>query len=175
MSRTAISNALISNTTPAPLSRRALLTSLGLSVLLASCARLQPPSRFDAVDVSDEALKGINSFRAENGLGPVTVDRSLVSLAKDQAGMMAAENKLSHEVGPDFVTRMNEGGFKKQTGAENVGAGHANVETTLASWQRSPLHRANLLMPDAVRIGMARADAPESRYRNYWALILAGK
>jgi uncharacterized protein YkwD len=37
------------------------------------------------------------------------------------------------------------------------------------------LHRANLLMPDAIRIGMARSDAPESRYRNYWALILAGK
>lgn len=155
-------------------SRRAILSLMGLSLALTACSSLKP-SRSDAVDVSAEALAGINAFRAENGLGPVTIDRGLVELAKDQAGMMAANNKLSHEVGADFVARMNEGGFKKQTGAENVGAGHANAETALASWQRSPLHRANLLMPDAVRIGMARADAPDTRYRNYWALILAGK
>ena len=156
------------------LSRRSLLTLAATAVVVSACSSLKT-SHYQAADVSHEALAGINSFRAENGLPPVTVDRGLVELAKDQAGMMAANNKLSHEVGPDFVQRMNEGGFKKQTGAENVGAGHADVESTLAAWQRSPLHRANLLMPDAVRIGMARSDAPESRYRNYWALILAGK
>ena len=155
-------------------SRRIFLSLTATTLLLSACSNFKS-SRFEAVDVSNEALEGINSFRAENGLPPVTIDRGLVELAKDQAGMMAANNKLSHEVGPDFVQRMNDGGYKKQTGAENVGTGHANVETTLASWQRSPLHRANLLMPDAVRIGMARSDAPESRYRNYWALILAGK
>jgi hypothetical protein len=155
-------------------SRRVFLTLTATALLVSACNSLKS-GRSDAVDVSHEALAGINAFRAENGLPPVVVDRGLVELAKDQAGMMAANNKLSHEVGPDFVQRMNDGGFKKQTGAENVGAGHANVETTLASWQRSPLHRANLLMPDAVRIGMARSDAPDARYRNYWALILAGK
>lgn len=156
------------------LSRRSVLILTATALLMSACSSVKT-SRYQANDVSHEALAGINSFRAENGLPPVTVDRGLVELAKDQAGMMAAHNHLSHEVGPDFIQRMNDGGFKKQTGAENVGAGHADVASTLASWQRSPLHRANLLMPDAVRIGMARSDAPESRYRNYWALILAGK
>jgi uncharacterized protein YkwD len=157
-----------------PLSRRSVITLTATALLVSACSSFKT-SQYQATDVSHEALAGINSFRAEHGLGPVTVDRGLVELAKDQAGMMAANNKLSHEVGPDFEQRMIEGGFKKQAGVENVGAGHADVETTLASWKRSPLHRANLLMPDAIRIGMARSDASESRYRNYWALILAGK
>ena len=88
---------------------------------------------------------------------------------------MAARQQLSHEVDGDFETRMIKGGYKKQAGAENVGAGHADVAETLAAWQRSPGHRANLLMPEATRFGMAKADAPETRFRNYWALILAGK
>ena len=146
------------------------LAGLGLS----GCVSL-PKSRYPAKDVSDEALAGINAFRAEHGLNALKIDAGLIELAKDQAGVMAAKQQLSHEVDGDFESRMNHGGFKKQTGAENVGAGHKDVEETLAAWQRSPGHRANLLMSDAVRFGMARADAPEARFRTYWALILAGK
>ena len=146
---------------------------LGLSAL-SGCVSL-PKSRYPARDVSEEALAGINAFRAENGLQPLKIDAGLIELAKDQAGAMAARQHLSHDVEGDFETRMNKGGYRKQAGAENVGAGHADVADTLAAWQRSPGHRANLLMPDAIRFGMAKADAPEARFRNYWALILAGK
>ena len=162
-----------------PLTRRFLgkrLLGLGMiaSAGLASCVSL-PKSRYPAHDVSELALAGINAFRAENGLQPLKIDTGLIELAKDQAGVMAARQQLSHEVDGDFESRMNKGGYKKQAGAENVGAGHADVAETLAAWQRSPGHRANLLMPEAIRFGMAKADAPEARFRNYWALILAGK
>ena len=164
---------------PVSCSRRQFLDRLGMGGLmlglgLTGCVTL-PKSRYPAKDVSEEALAGINAFRAEHGLVPLKIDSGLIELAKDQAGVMAAKQHLSHEVDGDFESRMNRGGFKKQVGAENVGAGHADVADTLAAWQRSPGHRANLLMPDAVHFGMARADAPEARYKNYWALILAGK
>jgi hypothetical protein len=57
--------------------------------------------------------------------------------------------------------------------AENVGAGHSSVEDAINAWIRSPHHHENMLMKDATRFGMVVADAPNSRYRNYWALDLA--
>lgn len=161
------------------LSRRSVVqtlfgTTVFASLGLSGCVSL-PKSRYPAHDVSQEALEGINAFRAENGLSPLKIDPGLIELAKDQAGVMAHRQHLSHEVDGSFESRMNQGGFKKQVGAENVGAGHKDVADTLAAWQRSPGHRANLLMPDAIRFGMAKAEAQESRYRLYWALIVAGK
>ena len=90
-----------------PLSRRSVITLTATALLVSACSSFKT-IQYQATDVSHEALAGINSFRAEHGLGPVTVDRGLVELAKDQAGMMAVNNKLSHEVGPDFEQRMIE-------------------------------------------------------------------
>ena len=44
----------------------------------------------------------------------------------------------------------------------------------LARWKASPQHNANMLIPQIRRIGIARMDAPTTRYRRYWALVLAG-
>lgn len=124
-------------------------------------------------DVSQEAVALINQFRANNGLGPVIVDSSLVDAARYQAVAMASANVLSHEIGGDFTTRMNSAGFYYANAAENVGAGHSSVEDAINAWIRSPHHHENMLMKDATRFGMVVADAPNSRYRNYWALDLA--
>ncbi len=42
----------------------------------------------------------------------------------------------------------------------------------LRRWQNSPEHNRNMLMPQVRRIGVARVDAPGTRYKRYWALIL---
>lgn len=147
--------------------------ALGLCGLLAACAT--GPERTGVVqDVTEEALPFINAFRRENGLPPVTADRGVIGAARTQARLMATADKLSHDVDGDLVKRLNGAGFAKSAAAENVGAGHASAERAIASWQRSPGHRANLLMKEAARIGMVRADSPGSRYRTYWALILVG-
>ena len=125
---------------------------------------------FRSVDVSYEAVGLINSFRAQNGLGPVSVDPTLVEAARYQAVAMASRDVLSHEVAGDFTTRMNNAGFVYANATENVGAGHTSVADAINAWIRSPHHRENMLMKDATRIGMVKADAPQSRYRTYWAL-----
>ncbi len=147
--------------------------ALGLCGFLAACAT---GPRRDAVvqDVTEEALPFINAFRRENGLPPVASDRGVIRAAETQARLMAEAEKLSHDVDGDLNKRLNRSGFAKNAAAENVGAGHASAERAVASWQRSPGHRANLLMKEATRIGMVRADSAGSRYRTYWALILVG-
>jgi len=159
-------------TTVTPL-RFAVMAALAL--ILAAC--VSTPTKFTGNvpvrDVSQEAVGLINKFRASNGLPPVMVDPSLVEAARYQAVAMASANVLSHEIGGDFTRRMNSAGFYYANAAENVGAGHTSVEDAINAWIRSPHHHENMLMKDATRIGMVVADAPNSRYRNYWALDLA--
>jgi len=152
------------------------LAMIGLvTCSLAACvsAPKQLTANVPVQDVSQEAVGLINQFRASNGLPPVIVDSALIDAARYQAVAMASANVLSHEIGGDFTSRMNSAGFVYANAAENVGAGHTSVADAINAWIRSPHHRENMLMKDATRIGMVRADAPNSRYRNYWALDLA--
>ena len=152
------------------------LAVIGMATcLLAACvsAPKQLTANVPVQDVSQEAVGLINQFRASNGLAPVIVDSALIDAARYQAVAMASANVLSHEIGGDFTSRMNSAGFVYANAAENVGAGHTSVADAINAWIRSPHHRENMLMKDATRIGMVRADAPNSRYRNYWALDLA--
>lgn len=128
-----------------------------------------------AQDVSAEALAYVNKFRASQGLGPVTIDPRLVEVAKFQAIAMATRDALTHEVAGDFTSRINAAGFEKSDAVENVGASHATVADTIESWIRSPYHNENMRLKNAKYMGMARADSPDSRYKNYWSLDLASE
>lgn len=155
--------------------RRILAVSLAL--LVAGCMSMSGNGerRVETQDVTMEAIKHINAFREKNGLKPVTYDSSLVSMASRQVVVMASKDVLSHEIDGDFVKRMNANGFRDAEGAENVGAGHASVERAINSWIASPGHRSNMLLKNATRVGVVRADAPWSRYRNYWGLVIASQ
>lgn len=143
-----------------------------MAIGLASCTTTRPAQNLSVgvVDVSPEAVGLINAFRASHGLGPLTIDSSLVETARYQAVAMASRDVLSHEVAGDFTTRMNNAGFVYALATENVGAGHRSVSDTIDAWIRSPHHRENMLMKEGTRMGMVKADAPQSRYRSYWAL-----
>jgi len=123
-------------------------------------------------DVSAEALAPLNKFRASRGLGPVTIDANLIEVAKYQSIAMASRDALTHEVSGDFTSRINGAGFTNSGAVENVGASHESAADAINSWINSPYHKENMLMKDATRMGMARADSPNSRYRNYWTLDL---
>ena len=69
---------------------------------------------------------------------------------------------------------MAEAGFGKTYAAENLGAGPETFDQVLGRWKTSAAHNRNMLMPQAKRVGIARVDAPETRYKRYWALVLAG-
>src|SRR3954451_13120565 len=56
---------------------------------------------------------------------------------------------------------------------EAVRAAGALSDRVIARWAASPGHNQNLLMPEARRIGLARADSPGLGYGRYWALVLA--
>ena len=59
--------------------------------------------------------------------------------------------------------------------AENIAAGFKTWADTFRSWQRSPGHNANLLQARADSVGVAVARNEQTRYKTYWALVIAEK
>ena len=114
----------------------------------------------------------ISAYREAHGLSPVTIDPGLMILAQAQASTMASANHLSHELAGTLDRRLNAAHHAKGYAVENVSAGYATADAALGGWQRSPGHNINLLDKKMRRMGIAAADAPGTRYKTYWALMM---
>ena len=151
---------------------------------LAGCAADRPPpagepTMYVSMAAPDAELDAaaaasmLSGYRANNGLAAVTVDPALMKLADQQARAMAGRDKLDHNVIRDFGERLEVAGYKSKVAAENIGAGYHTLAEAFSGWRDSPPHRRNMLLDGASRIGIAAAYAPKSKYRVFWALILA--
>jgi uncharacterized protein YkwD len=139
--------------------------ALGLAASPASAA----PRAKVAAPASEAAIAAalISAHRQAYGLGPVVVDARLNQAAEYQARANAASGGISHG---DFHGRVRAFGIRG-TAAENLAAGTASVEATVAMWKASSGHNANMLIPEIRRIGLARAIG--SGYGNYWTLVVS--
>jgi uncharacterized protein YkwD len=151
--------------------------------LLASCASNYVPKGEPSI-YRDLARPGaeldapamasvISGYRANNGLEAVTLDPTLMRLAEAQASLMAKRNKLDHNVGKPFTTRIKESGFDAKVAAENIGAGYGTIAEAFSGWRESRGHNANMLLKGVTRIGIAAVYAPNTRFKVFWSLILA--
>jgi uncharacterized protein YkwD len=121
------------------------------------------------------AASMISGYRGNNGLGPVEVDADLVRIAVDHARIMAAKDKVDRSAGREFASRLAAAGFDGKIAVENVGAGYHTLAEAFSGWRDSPAHRANMLKGGVNRLGIAAVYAPQSKYKVYWALIMAAK
>jgi hypothetical protein len=115
----------------------------------------------------------ITGYRGNNGLGAVALDPTLMRLAEEQARAMAARDKLDHNVGRGFTDRIRGSGFDAKVAVENVSAGYHTLAEAFSGWRDSPPHRANMLNKGVTRMGIAAVYSPKSKYKVFWALILA--
>lgn len=116
------------------------------------------------------AAQVVSAFRAANGLPAVVADPALTRAAKTQADAMARANTMSHEIGGTFPSRLSAAGIGAAAAAENIAVGQADIAEAMKAWETSSGHRKNMLMANATRVGLARANGGG---RLYWALILA--
>lgn len=122
----------------------------------------------------EAAASIISDYRTARGLTPVAVDPALNKIAQDQANAMAKADNLSHEVGGrTFMQRMKASGYDAKLAVENVGAGYHTLAEAFSGWRDSPSHNKNMLAAGMTRMGIATANAPNSKYKVYWALVLA--
>lgn len=115
----------------------------------------------------------ISNYRSNNGLPAVSLDPALMKMAEDQARAMAARNKLDHDVAGAFRARLKKSGFDAGVAAENISAGYHTMAEAFSGWRDSPHHRANMLLKGATRMGIAAVYAPGTKYKVFWALVIA--
>ncbi len=152
-----------------------------LAATLAGCLSTEGPEppaladRRESVVVRldpDEVRARISDYRRTHDLSAVTLDPALMALAQAQANAMASANHLSHEIAGSLDHRLNAARHAKGYAVENVSAGYGTADAAVAGWQRSPGHNANLLDGKMRRMGIAAADAPGTRFKTYWALMM---
>lgn len=119
------------------------------------------------------AASMISGYRANNGLPAVALDPELTQLAAAQADLMAKRDKLDHAAGRPFLVRLKASGYDAKSAAENISAGYHTLAEAFSGWRDSLPHRANMLLKGATRMGIAAVYTPTSKYKVYWALILA--
>lgn len=111
----------------------------------------------------------ISAYRARSGLAPLTVDPELQKLAEAEAASMASADRPSRaQTVKNAVERLGFAGPEA-----NLSAGYHTLAEAFSGWRDSPAHNATLLAPDARRMGIATAYAPGSKYKVYWALLVA--
>lgn len=118
----------------------------------------------------------INDFRAQNGVGPLTLSSTLTAAADFHSKDMANRNYFSHDL-PGIGTwsqNISNYGYTGGTRAENIAAGHSDAASTVNQWINSPGHRANMLNPNLTAIGIGSAYGPNSQYGTYWTNTFGG-
>jgi len=152
-----------------------LLTNFGIGTLATGAfpmIRFLGAARLCSVAIG-AAQSMISGYRRNNGLGAVTIDPELMRLANEQATAMAARGTLDHNVGAPFQERIRKSRFDAGVAVENIGAGYHTLAEAFSGWRDSPPHRANMLNASVTRMGIAAVYAPNSKYKVFWALILA--
>lgn len=158
------------------------LLILATVTLLAGCTSVVPPapgpqSSITPIELTqDGIIAAINSTRAANGKPPLHYNVQLESAARAQANVMAAKDKLSHDVGGSLRQRVTTVGYEGAVG-ENVAGGQKTLEQAISGWLNSPAHRDTLLSTRFEEFGLAVATVPANRpsmFRTYWAFIAGG-
>lgn len=118
-------------------------------------AQARPTSTVARAATSETTLlAAVNAARTANGLRPFAVDAALTRVAQSHSAQLLRVNTLTHGA---FGSRLARSGARGPSFGENLayGAGSlANARAIVASWLRSPTHRANLLRPGFRRIGI---------------------
>jgi uncharacterized protein YkwD len=159
------------------------VTLCTLFALLPGCADgnrpSEQPSFYRSLAASDAQLDAASAasmfsgYRRNNSLGDVTLDPQLMALADTQARAMAARNKLDQNIGGGLNNRIKRSRYDAKVAVENIGAGYHTLAEAFSGWRDSPPHRANMLRSGVTKMGIAAVYAPGSKYKVFWALILA--
>ena len=149
---------------------RMTLAAIGLAGL-GITATVAPSQAADGIGFDQTAaLRVVNNFRAENGLGPLTISARLMQVAEQHSDSMANSDQTNHTVGGSLASRVRGGGVKYSAIAENVSSGQRSYAAAMDAWVRSPGHRQNLLRSNLTTIGFAGS---REGGRNYFTQVFA--
>lgn len=126
----------------------------------------------NSIDSEEQAFLGlINTYRAQNGLGALSMSTNLNRASTWMAADMGQKNYFSHtdSLGRSPSGRSIDCGYPQGAG-ENIAAGTnwSTASAVFAAWKASAGHNANMLNGSYRQIGIARVFTSGSTYGWYW-------
>jgi len=121
---------------------------------------------------AEDAATLISQYRRAHGLPAVRTDAQLTAAAERQAQAMAKSGVLDHNVAGDFAARMAD--IPVGAAGENIAQGTKTWAETIQSWESSPGHNANLLLPAATHVGVAVAYNDQT-HEAFRAMVIGRK
>lgn len=130
-----------------------------------------------------EVLELVNQVRSEGRscgsegtFGPAPAlgwNEKLGRAAARHANDMVSHDFLGHtgSDGSSAADRISAEGYEWSAIGENVAAGQSSPQEVVAGWLSSPGHCANIMSPDYLHMGIARAEG--GSYGIYWAQTFA--
>ncbi len=128
--------------------------------------------------VEQELFGAHNSERAKAGVGPLQLDPTLESIARQRANDMAANNYFAHTSpsGQTAFTLMAQSGYGYQIAGENIARNNypdaESGSTAMTGFMTSPSHRSNILEGRFTKVGVAMAFGSDGM--KYFAVVFAG-
>ena len=126
----------------------------------------------EASAMASRLLADTNALRVQSRLPALRYDPVLSRAAQQHACDMALNGLRSHR-GSDGSTvqiRARRHGFRACTIAENIAWDYRRVEQVAEGWAASSGHRANMLHPRVVAVGVGLAQGARGPS---WVLVLA--
>jgi uncharacterized protein YkwD len=164
--------------TKTPPRLRALALILITAILVMPSLLLPTANAAASLDTQEAAFcRLINNYRAQRGLKPLLVSRSLSADSDWHTYDMASKNYFSHtdSLGRDPFRRMAAFGYSYYTyKGENIAAGNSTAQGTFDQWRVSSGHNANMLNANYKVIGIGRNYGSTARYRWYWNTTFGG-
>jgi len=131
------------------------LLALAWIALPATPASAACPSSFE-----QQVVDLVNLERAKKKLSPLAHDERLMDAARRHSTDMADGNFLDHtgSDGSNAGQRIDDTGYDWHTWGENIAYGYPNPARVVDAWMNSSGHRANILNPNFVHIGVGHVD-----------------
>ena len=123
-------------------------------------------------DYRQEVLDLVNVERAKYGLQPLVMgDANLTAAAQKRAEEIATVNSHTRPDGTKCFTVLNEYGVKDAPTGENAAWGSVSPKEVVKAWMNSEGHRANILDPEARKMGVGYYYNRSSAWGHQWIQI----
>ncbi|MBE6992879.1 MAG: sporulation protein [Ruminococcaceae bacterium] len=120
---------------------------------------------------AQQVLELVNKYRAQYGLGALTLSDELSNVAQAKAQDMKNNNYFAHN-SPTYGTpfdMMQSFGVTYRTAGENIAMGYSSPAAVVEGWMNSEGHRANILNGSFTQMGLGYVSSG-----NYWCQMFIG-
>ena len=118
-----------------------------------------------------EVLRLVNHERFLDGLEPLTAFKTLQGAADIRAEELTRLTEHERPNGEECFTVLGEVGLKFSRAGENIAAGYRTPMDVVSAWMNSPGHRANILTPEFMHIGIGFETRSNDMYGTYWVQL----